>query len=66
MLGEAVKFIVDEAIDPKALASVRPFDVRGAAQWIIRLIYTFLIWEDPEHERDYILAFLSPALVADD
>jgi AcrR family transcriptional regulator len=65
VLGEALVVVLAEDIDEEVLHAVRDFDRRAAAQWIIRIIYTFLIWEDEEHEREAFLAFLSPALVAD-
>jgi AcrR family transcriptional regulator len=59
--------VVDLAIAHDLTGAVRPFVLEDAAAWVIRILYSFLVWPgaDADVERAMLRDFLSPVFFLD-
>jgi AcrR family transcriptional regulator len=67
VMQQALVTIIGESIDDEQLARViRPFDPGDAAHWIIRMLYAFLVWPEPDRELTFFRDYLAPAFIRDE
>jgi AcrR family transcriptional regulator len=59
--------VITTAVVPDLAAAIRPFDLQEAGAWIIRLLYSFLVWPgaSPDDERQQFRRYLSPVFFRD-
>ena len=67
VLQAAIGFVVEHAIAGELATAVLPFEVDDAAAWIIRSLYSFLVWPgvDAAAERAMFRRYLSPVFFRD-
>lgn len=65
VMENAVETTLTSAIDPKLLSALRPISPEGVAHWIIRTVYAFYVWPEPERELTFFRDYLAPVFVRD-
>lgn len=66
VMRTALQIVLTEALEPSMLGWVRAgFQPETAAEWIIRLVYAFLVCPAPGRELELARQYLAPAFLVD-
>ena len=66
VMRSALEFVLAESLEPSMLSWVRTgFTPESAAEWIIRLVYAFLVCPAPGREQELARLYLAPAFFVD-